>query len=594
MSSSHPHPIPHQPPDAGGFRLGPWLVDPGAGQIGRGETVVRVEPKAMDVLVYLAEHQGQVVSREELEREVWRGALVGYDAVTGTVIKLRKALDDDAREPRYIATIPKRGYRLLPGLVQALESTTNEPPPGQSQPGPTGSVAGPTEPAPSRPPRPLAPSRTPWTRTAAIGLSLALVLALAIGLLTRQGRAPEPAPLLPRTTDLPSLVVLPFANLAGDPDEQHVIDGLTEGLIANLAKIAGLRVIAPSSAFAFAGVEADPREAAEQLGVRYVLQGSLRRSGDRLRVTAKLVDTGSGAHLWAEQFDGGAQDLFALQDQVAEGTARALSLKLTAEERRGLAARPTTHFEAYDDYLRGRIIYASLSRRENEQARALYRRAIEKDPRFALAYAGLAQTYIDDFRGGGNKDKAVTAAEAGRLAERALALDKELPQAHFASGYVDLYGLGDHAAAIAKARRALELNPNFADAYALLASAYFFAGELDKIFDLDQEAMRLNPAASFLYHVHLGRRDYLEGRYREALDTFLIAAAKDANYLPTHVWLAATYAKLGDRDSAEWSAEQVRTLEPGFSVEEWVARWPFKKPEHRALLIGGLKEAGLE
>jgi tetratricopeptide (TPR) repeat protein len=269
-------------------------------------------------------------------------------------------------------------------------------------------------------------------------------------------------------------------------------------------------------------------------------------------------------------------------------------LKLTAEERRGLAARPTTHFEAYDDYLRGRIIYASLSRRENEQARALYRRAIEKDPRFALAYAGLAQTYLDDFRGGGNKDKAVTAAEAGRLAERALALDKELPQAHFASGYVDLYGLGDHAAAIAKARRALELNPNFADAYALLASAYFFAGELDKIFDLDQEAMRLNPAASFLYHVHLGRRDYLEGRYREALDTFLIAAAKDANYLPTHVWLAATYAKLGDRDSAEWSAEQVRTLEPGFSVEEWVARWPFKKPEHRALLIGGLKEAGLE
>lgn len=127
-----------------------------------------------------------------------------------------------------------------------------------------------------------------------------------------------------------------------------------------------------------------------------------------------------------------------------------------------------------------------------------------------------------------------------------------------------------------------------------VVGAYFFAGELDKIFDLDQEAMRLNPAASFLYHVHLGRRDYLEGRYREALDTFLIAAAKDANYLPTHVWLAATYAKLGDRDSAEWSAEQVRTLEPDFSVEEWVARWPFKKPEHRALLIGGLKEAGLE
>lgn len=594
MSPNHPDPIPRQPPDAGAFRLGAWLVDPGTGQIVRGETVVRVEPKAMDVLAYLAEHPGQVVSREELEREVWRGALVGYDAVTGTVIKLRKALEDDAREPRYIATIPKRGYRLLPGLVQGLGPAPSEPPPNGSQPGPIGSIARPAGAAPSRPPRSPAPPRSPWTRAAAIGAALVLVLLLAVALLTRQGRAPVPAPLVPRTADLPSLVVLPFANLAGDPDEQHVIAGLTEGLIANLSKIAGLRVIAPSSAFAFAGGTTDPRGVAEQLGVRYVLQGSLRRSGERLRVTAKLVDTTSGAHLWAEQFDGGAQDLFALQDQVAEGTARSLSVKLTEEERRGLSARPTTHFGAYDDYLRGRIIYSSLSRQENEQARALYRRAIEKDPRFALAYAGLAQTYIDDFRGGGNKDKTVTATEAARLAELAVALDERLPQAHFAVGYVDLYGLGDHDAAIARARRALELNPNFADAYALLSSAYFFAGELDKVFDLDQEAMRLNPAASFLYHVHLGRWDYLEGRYQEALESFLTAAAKDANYLPTHVWLAATYAKLGDLDSAEWSAEQVRILEPGFSVEEWMGRWPFKRPEHRALLISGLKGAGLE
>jgi tetratricopeptide (TPR) repeat protein len=279
---------------------------------------------------------------------------------------------------------------------------------------------------------------------------------------------------------------------------------------------------------------------------------------------------------------------------VAERTATALSVKLTEEEKAGLAARPTTHFGAYDDYLRGRVIYGSLTQRANERARTLYRRAIEKDPPFALAYAGLALTYIDDFRSGGNKDKAATAAEALRLAERAVALDERLPQAHFAVGYVDLYGLGNHDAAIAEARRTLELNPNYADAYALLSSAYFFAGEFDQTFDLDQEAIRLNPASSFLYYVHLGRRDYLEGRYQEALDIFLTAAAKDYNYLPTHVWLAATYAKLGDLDSATWSADQVRTLDPGFSAEEWVRRWPFKKPEHLALLMVGLKAAGLQ
>jgi TolB-like protein/DNA-binding winged helix-turn-helix (wHTH) protein len=583
MSPSTPAPVERPPSNRDRFHLGVWLVDPGSGQIANGETVVRVEPKAMDVLVYLAAHQGQVVSREDLERHVWRGALVGYDAVTSTIIKLRKALDDDPRQPRYIATVPKRGYRLLPGVVKAVES-----PPAASRPG------GP-EPAPSRAPAPIAqrPS-VPWTRMAASGIGLLLFLGLAIALLNRQQRVQLPPPLAPRTVGIPGLAVLPFANLAGDPDEQYFIDGLTEDLITDLSKISGLRVIARSSAFAFAGSETDPRQAAKQLGVRYVLQGSLRRSADRLRVTAKLVDTESGAHLWAEQFDGGAQDLFALQDQVAERTATALSVKLTEEEKAGLATRPTTHFGAYDDYLRGRVIYGSLTHRENELARTLYRRAIEKDPRFALAYAGLALTYIDDFRSGGNKDKAATATEALRLAERAVALDERLPQAHFAVGYVDLYGLGDHDAAIAEARRTLELNPNYADAYALLSSAYFFAGEFDETFDLDQEAIRLNPASSFLYYVHLGRRDYLEGRYQEALDIFLTAAAKDYNYLPTHVWLAATYAKLGDLDSATWSAEQVRTLDPQFSTLEWVGRWPFKKAEHRAVLVSGLQTAGLE
>ena len=577
MSPSNPD-LPGTPEPADRrFRLGNWQVRPASGEIADGQTVVRIEPKAMDVLVYLAAHEGQVVSREELERNVWHGALVGYDAVTGTIIKLRKALDDDARHPRYIATIPKRGYRLLPGAVQ---------PPDPELPGGL-QLSAPALLSESRP----WPSRS-WMLK--IGLLAAILVAISVTVLVRQRQAPESDALVPRGSDIPSLVVLPFSNLGGDRDQQYFIDGLTEDLITGLSKLSGLRVIARNSAFAFAGTETPPREAAEQLGVRYVLQGSMRRSGDRLRVTARLVDTDTGTHLWAEQFDGGVGDLFAFQDRVAEQTAAALSVTLTESERRGLAAQPTTSFAAYEDYLRGRMIYGTLTKQENNLARAMYRHAIDKDPRFALAYAGLALSYIDDARSGWDEDDGTSADQAMEMAKKAVDLDGTLPQAHFARGFVYLYGQARHQEAIAEARRAIQLDPNYADAYALLSSAYFFAGELDRTIDLDQEAMRINPASSFIYHIHLGRRQYLEGRYHEALETLLSAAAKNYNYLPTHVWLAATYAKLGDLEEAEWSADQVRTLDPSFSVEDWMRRRPYKNPEHRRLLVSGLQAAGLD
>lgn len=416
---------------------------------------------------------------------------------------------------------------------------------------------------------------------------------LAVAIWSYLDTKQRPEALVPRTPDLPTLAVLPFENLDEDREQQYFTDGVTEDVIAGLSKLSGLRVIARNSAFAFAGPQTDAGEAAALLGVRYVLQGSVRRSGERLRVTAKLIDAASGVHLWGEQFDGRVRDVFALQDQVAEGTATALSVKLTDEEKEGLAAAPTTNQEAYDLYLRGRVFYGSLTQRQNELSRSMYRRAIETDPNFALAYAGLSLSYIDEFRSGWGQDSEAAASEALRLAERAVTLDDTLPQAHFALGFVLLYGRADHAGAIAEARRALELNPNYADAYALLSSAYSFAGELDKTLELDQEAMRLNPASSFIYHIHLGRVLYLRGEFHDALDAFLIAASKDYNYLPTHLWLAATYAKLGDLDEAEWAVEQIRILDPDFSVSDWLRRRPYKNPEHRAMLTSGLEAAGL-
>jgi TolB-like protein/DNA-binding winged helix-turn-helix (wHTH) protein len=577
--------------------VGEWRVCPPEGVLRRGEELVRLEPKAMEVLVYLVARAGEVVTRDDIEREVWHGAVIGYDAVTNAIIKLRKAFGDDTRQPAYIATIPKRGYRLLAPVSREPPGAGLGAPPGAAHQ--LASDAAPNA-APGAAPagaKAAAASLRVRPRTAAVVLALTLALASAATWVvwTQPARPAGERSLeafFPRTAELPSLVVLPFSNLSDDPEQHHLSDGVTEDLITGLSRIAGLRVIARSSAFAFPTADIDPRKAAAELGVRYVLQGSLRKSGQKLRVTAKLIDAGSGAHLWAEHFDGGTEDLFALQDRVAEGAVTALAVTLTEGERQQLTRRPMTSFAAYDLYLRGRA-FRGMTLRESELARAIYRRALQEDPRFAPAYIGLAVTYIDDILRGREDDIESTAKEALRFAEQAVALDETLSRAHFALGYVHLYGGADHARAIAEARRALALAPNNNDAYALLSSAYFFAGELDKTEDLDREARRLSPASSFVFDVHRGRKLYLTGHYPEALEVFLLGATKDPTFVPTQVWLAATYAKLGQLDDAQWAADQVRALVPGFTIDGWLRRWPYRNAEHRSKLVEGLKAAGL-
>ena len=557
------------------FFVGSWLVTPNEDIVSRDDRTERLEPLAMQVLVHLASRAGEVVSRSELEQAVWKGAVVSYDSVTSTVKKLRKALGDNPRNPRYIATIPKRGYQL----VAPLKSTR-----GADVPATVERISS------------SAPilGRNELSRyLVAAFVALAFLSVLGVMYVLYPDSSAEPVSLTPRAGDIPALVVLPFADLGGDSEQRHLADGMTEGVITSLSRLSGLRVIARNSAFAFADIGADPREAAEHLGVRYVLQGSMFSAGSRIRVNAKLIDTETGVHLWAERFDGRTTEFFTLQDSVAERTAHALSVRLTDSEKTKLSTSPTTHFGAYDYYLRGRVVYGSLTERESALARAMYRRAIAEDPTFSLGYAGLALTYIDDFRSRQGLDREAAASKAVMYAEQAVALDNTLPQAHFAVGYVRLYGRADHEGAIAEARQALTMNPNYADAYALLSSAYFFAGELDKTLELDREAIRLNPAASFVYEMHLGRRHYLEGRFQEALNIFLIGAAKDYHYIPTQVWLAATHAKLGDLDEAEWAAEQIRILMPEFTIEDWMQFRPYKNLEHRQALIDGLRLAGL-
>ena len=391
--------------------------------------------------------------------------------------------------------------------------------------------------------------------------------------------------------DKPSIAIMPFEDLGDDSEQTYFSEGITRDLITDLSRFSGLHVISPSSVFAFQDHAGTITDIARHLHVDYVLQGSIQRAGQQLRVNAQLVDVHRGYHLWAVRLDGPLTELFALQDQIAGRVVEALSLRLTDNEKMMPTRRAMGG--AVESYWQGLHVYGRPTKQHNDLARKMYRRAIDLDAQYAPAYAGLALTYIDDYRSGWGESPENAIDEALRHAHKAVAIDKRLPQAHFVLGWVYLYVKGMHEQAIAEARKALALNPSYADAYALLGSAYFYLGEVDKALPLDLQAIRLNPAARSLYHTHLGRAYYFQARYHDALAELEVAVAQNYDYLSAHLWLAMVYARLERDDDAAWEVDQILTLEPGFSVGYWVKTRPYRHPDQRQKFEEGLRLAGL-
>ena len=399
------------------FQVGDWLVDPAAGQITKGGRAVKLEPKVMDVLSYLALRPGELVTREDLERDVWKGAVVGYDSITTAVIKLRKALIDDARQPRYIATIPKRGYRLIAAVQERAAEAGAEKPAGAA-----GSASGPTA---------SSASLSRW-------LLGALVLMLLLGLVflfyqdkhAQDGNASTPSP--------PSIVVLPFTNLTGDPDQATFADGMTDDVITDLSRLSGLQVIAANTSFTYKDKQVQPQELRAELEVDFVLDGSFRRQGDVMRINARLVDAGTGFQKWAESFDRPTSQLFEVQDEVTDRIVEALALRISDQEKQRLAQRSTDNIKAYDAFLEGQALSKLGTTEANRQAQHAYLRAIELDPGYGRAYGALAFTMAVAFRRGWTDTPLETMARALDLAKRGVALDGSIPQTHWALGYVYL------------------------------------------------------------------------------------------------------------------------------------------------------------
>ncbi len=391
--------------------------------------------------------------------------------------------------------------------------------------------------------------------------------------------------------DKPSIAVLPFANMSGDPEQDYFSDGISEDIITDLSRLTGLAVIARQSSFAYKGQTVTATDIGKDLGVGYLLEGSVRKAGGRIRITAQLIDTASGHHLWAERYDRLQGDIFALQDDIKRRIVDALSVRLRREEDRDLTRVTKGNFEAYDSFLQGRRNFSRQTVEGFKQAIEDYRRAIDLDPEFARAYGALATTYVRLAFSGGS-DAPVEHRERGMaLARTAVAIDAASAQVQWALGFANLH-MARFDEARAAARKSIELSPSYADAYLLLALINNYLGRGQEALEWATRAWELNPHATWDYPYNVGRAYYNLGEYAKA-----VAVLKDAverneeNYLP-RLWLAASYVRLGRQDDAEWEVDQIEMLVPDLTFDD-LFRGPIDDGGARERLRNDLRAAGL-
>jgi len=446
-----------------------------------------------------------------------------------------------------------------------------------------------------------APGRARGTVAAVAGLTVVVGLAAYIVLWPRhEGPPGVPAPgagtasgPVAAISDRPSIAVLPFTNMSNDAEQEYFSDGVTEDLITDLSRLSGLFVIARNTVFTYKGRAVDIRDVARELGVRYVLEGSVRRAGERIRINAQLIDAESGGHIWAERFDREFGDIFALQDDVTRQIVSALELKLTTDEIARLRQSDgETSPEVYDLYLRGVEALRRYTPESIVEARTYFLKALARDPDYARGHAAMAFTFTASgiFFRSENVEEAI--ADALRYASRALALDAALPQGHFAMA-IALLRQGRHDEALAAARNAVKYDPNYADGYAALANVLFFSGDGQGAEAAMRHAMRLNPRYSGAYIDILGRAYFIMGNYDRAIAELRECVSRDPNLISCRAFLAATYALAGRVADAQWEAQEILGLKPGYTLETDSVSPQFRDVADRERYLSGLRLAGV-
>ncbi len=552
-------------------------------------TPVPIGPRALDVLCILVERGGDLVTRDEIIASVWPDTVVQDNNLNMQVAALRQVLDGGTAAPSYIQTIPRRGYRFVAPVTRVRPSI--EPAPVQ----------------PSNPrdrhdvdhlPGPKSRSRYRTPRTVLVGAVGALALTAAViaawSVQSRWFGAARPAPHL-------SIVVLPFANLDGDPAQQYFADGVTEDLTTDLSRLADLRVISRETAFTYKGKPANAKRIGGELGVRYLLEGSVQRSGKKMRINAQLIDAETDTHLWAERFDRDVGDLFVLQNEITGRIAAALSLTLTASE----AARPTEHPDTLDHILRGRAeIYKPASRRNFATAIAQFEQALALNPHSVEAQSRLASTLASRVLDDMSDEPKFDIDRGNRLVEQALATSPDSPLAHFAKAQL-LRAQHRCGAAIPEYEIVLAANPNELSSIGNIGRCKIYLGAIDDGVALEEQALRLSsPRDPFVavWYFRIGQARLLQSRLDDAISW--LEKAHDANpaYPFVATWLAAAYGLKGDLPRAAAELAEARRLSgngspASIAAERTGSAKDFSAPATRALLettyLTGLSRAGV-
>jgi TolB-like protein/Flp pilus assembly protein TadD len=518
------------------LRFGDHVLDIERRELHHGAEPVALEPQVFDLLVYLIRNRGRVVSKDDLIQGVWGGRIVSDSALTTRLNAARKAVNDSGAAQRVIRTVQRKGVRFIGEVIE------------DGDPSALGDVA---------------PAATE-------------------------------SPTAPRL----SIVVLPFANLSNHPEQQYFADGITGDLTTDLSRIPDMLVISRNTAFTYRDKPIDTKQIGHELGVRYVLEGEVQRSSNRVRVTAQLIDAETDAHLWAERFDGDAGDLFALQNEITNRIAVALDLELVD----AAAARPIERPDTRDYILRGRAARLKPPSRENRaEAIALFERALELDQQSVAAQSWLAialTARVLDFMAGA---AAVDIARAAGLAERALAASPRSPLSRFAKGQV-LRAQHRYGEAILEYETAIALNRNWANAYSHLGWCKFNTGSLEELIPAQEQAIRLSPRDPQigLYYSRIGFVHLLQLRIDEAI----LWCEKARNAAPAHpqfrTFLASAYALQGDTERAAAELAEARRLvgDDRYSTIDCLrAAESWGVPKVRALAeatyFAGLQKAGV-